>query len=68
MNKPALTPFEALSKVRDIGSFSCEGFLYAFDEDGESVCAEDLSDGRYWAASGDYAEPVTEDAEWISLL
>jgi hypothetical protein len=68
MNKPTLTPIEALTKVLDIGFFSCEGFFYNLDEDGESAFAEDLKDGRYWATSGDYAERVTVDAEWISLL
>jgi hypothetical protein len=66
--EPTLSPLAALEKVSSIGRFSCEGFLYDFDEDGMSACVEDLETGKFWSASGEYMTLITEETTWISLL
>lgn len=65
---PTLSPLEALEKVRDIGNFSCEGFLYEMDMDDMSACAEDLVTGKFWQCSGEYDIPINETTTWITGL
>jgi hypothetical protein len=66
--KPTLSPLEALEKVRDIGSFTCEGFLYEMDEDDMSASAENLVTGKFWQCSGEYGVSINENTYWLSIL
>jgi hypothetical protein len=68
MNQPTLSPTEALERFRSIGTFSCEGFVYEMDQDDMSVCAENLSTGKFWQCTGEYGVPISESTSWISLL
>jgi hypothetical protein len=72
MNKPSLTPAEALKLCLQKDNQDFGAFNYILD--GPSMCpiemmapmATELATGKSWYVSGEVGDPITKTSTWLS--